>query len=967
MTHNSSASKLRLLIGAVLGIGTLVVLSGVAWMGTERPEWWQIGLVAVACGLGDLALLHLRFGHDQHSFTWSEVALIVGLVVLPTPWLRLVSPVGVAVAHLSAHRSPLKVAFNAMSFSIGVWLARTTIGAMGVETTTAHISEAATIGALAVGSLVFFVWNTLSVSAAVAYSQGSKVLSVLRRGFGLNALVWACNTLAGIVIVALVVHEPLIVTVLPVGIGALYLVYRAYLHAIEQRDIWHVLQATSRELQQVREPDVAHVVCARLPELLRAEFVELLLVDQDTAGAARAYRSPAAERVVGSVEELAGSFWSRVQCERSPFEIAADTASPRQAADLRSLGLTMCVITPLLAQDGCIGSLRIGFRGPVRLRTEEIQVLDTFANHVASAVRNAWLFEQTRAERSELDRILNQSTDGIAAVDAAWVVRRWNPAMAEITGLDADDVIGRPLFDGLEVFDRVGRRTTSARLAELLGSSTPEPLTLELVTPTGRRWVQLSAGHGSDANLAVLVAHDITERRQFEQQLTHQALHDPLTGLPNRTLVLDRLGHALALAGRDDRRVAVLFCDLDRFKVINDSLGHDVGDQLLIAAAQRITAALRHGDTAARFGGDEFVILCEQVESDEDVDIVTRRLMRALSAPFVVDGREAFVTVSIGVAMSNDSTVEPAELLRDADAAMYLAKERGRNRAEFFNVDMRQRALDRLETENDLRRGIERGELRLHYQPYVDLTHPSQVMGAEALVRWQHPDRGLVEPGDFIDLAEETGLVRPIGHWVLHETCRQLNAMKGRPDGPRYISINVSAHQLTDDRFVHAVAGALAEWEIEPHRLCLEITETALIGDTDTALSVLNQLKLLGVRLALDDFGTGYSALSYLRMLPVDTVKLDRSFVSRLTDSPRDRAIVAGIIDLAHALGLTVVAEGVEQDAEALHLRRLGCDLGQGFLFARPNAALPGATSVAGSALDEEWAQADSVRDALHA
>ena len=964
MIRNSSASKLHLLVTAVLGTGTLVVLSGIARIGTEIPSWWQIALVAVACGLGDLALLHLRFGHDQHSFTWSEVALVVGLVALPTPWLRLVAPVGVAVAHFGARRSPLKVVFNAMSFSIGVWLARATIHAMGVEATTEHIAKPSVVLALALGSLVFFVWNTLTVSAAVAYSQDSTVLSVLRRGFGLNTLVWACNTLAGIIIVALVVHEPLVVAVLPVGIAALYLVYRAYLHAIEQRDIWHVLQATSRELQQVRETDVAQVVCARLPELLRAEFVELLLVDHETA---RAYRSPSAEQINGTVEELAGSFWPRVKCERAPFEVEAASAPPRQADDLRALGLTMCVITPLLAQDGCIGSLRIGFRGPVRLRTEEIQVLDTFANHVASAVRNAWLFEQTRAERSELDRILNQSTDGIAAVDATWVVRRWNPAMSEITGLEAGDAIGRPLFDGLEVFDRIGRRTTSARLAELLDVSTPEPLTLELVTPSGRRWVQLSAGYGSDANLAVLVAHDITERRQFEQQLTHQALHDPLTGLPNRTLVLDRLGHALALAGRDDRRVAVLFCDLDRFKVINDSLGHDVGDQLLVAAAQRITAALRHGDTAARFGGDEFVVLCEQVESDDDIDIVTRRLMRALSAPFIVDGREAFVTVSIGVAISNDRTVEPAELLRDADAAMYLAKERGRNRAEFFNVDMRQRALARLETENDLRRGIERGELRLHYQPYVDLTHPTHVMGAEALVRWQHPERGLVQPGDFIDLAEETGLVRPIGQWVLHETCRQLSAMKGDPDAPRYISINVSAHQLTDDRFVHAVAGALAEWEIEPHRLCLEITETALIGDTDAALSVLNQLKLLGVRLALDDFGTGYSALSYLRMLPVDTVKLDRSFVSRLTDSPRDRAIVAGIIDLAHALGLTVVAEGVEQDAEALHLRRLGCDLGQGFLFARPDAALPGATSVAGGRLDDEWADADRVRDALHA
>jgi EAL domain-containing protein (putative c-di-GMP-specific phosphodiesterase class I) len=271
---------------------------------------------------------------------------------------------------------------------------------------------------------------------------------------------------------------------------------------------------------------------------------------------------------------------------------------------------------------------------------------------------------------------------------------------------------------------------------------------------------------------------------------------------------------------------------------------------------------------------------------------------------------------------------------------MYLAKDRGRNRLELFSVDMRERALARLETENDLRHGIDRGELRLHYQPYVDLTDPGRVVGAEALVRWNHPERGMVSPAEFIDLAEETGLVHAIGHWVLHETCQQLRNLKDVPGAPRYISINVSPHQLTDDRFVRAVARALTEWDLEPDRLCLEITETALIDDTDAALSILNQLKALGVRLALDDFGTGYSALSYLRMLPVDIVKIDRSFVTRLSDSSRDRAIVRGIIDLAHALGLAVVAEGVEHPSEAAQLRLLGCDLGQGYLFARPAETL---------------------------
>jgi diguanylate cyclase (GGDEF)-like protein/PAS domain S-box-containing protein len=430
---------------------------------------------------------------------------------------------------------------------------------------------------------------------------------------------------------------------------------------------------------------------------------------------------------------------------------------------------------------------------------------------------------------------------------------------------------------------------------------------------------------------------EVTERKQVEGRLLHQALHDPLTGLPNRHLFMERLGAALIRYHRRDGYLfAVLFLDLDRFKVVNDSLGHHVGDELLQVVGDRLRASVRTTDTVARFGGDEFAVLLEELETLDEATHIAERLGQAVAAPINLSGYEVFSSASIGIALCSSGLDRPEYLLRNADVAMYRAKGSGARRYEVFDRTMHAQALERLQMETDLRRALVRGEFRLRYQPIVSLTRGT-ITGAEALLRWDHAERGLTSPGDFIPVAEETGLILPLGAWVLGEACRQLAAWRGEfPQARIALSVNLSAKQFGQADLVEQIRAALDEAGLDPRHLKLEITESAIIDHPGSAGAMLRQLKQLGIQVQMDDFGTGYSSLSSLHLLPLDALKVDRSFVSRLPDDRATLQMVRTIALLARGLDLAVIAEGVETQAQLDEVRSMGCDYAQGYLMSPP-------------------------------
>ena len=436
----------------------------------------------------------------------------------------------------------------------------------------------------------------------------------------------------------------------------------------------------------------------------------------------------------------------------------------------------------------------------------------------------------------------------------------------------------------------------------------------------------------------VELTREVAERKQVEEQLLHNAFHDGLTGLANRALFLDHLQLALGRARRHESyQFAVLFLDLDRFKVINDSLGHMAGDQLLVKIGRRLETVMRPGDTVSRLGGDEFAVLLDDLGDAGEAATVAGRLQRVLAVPCHLGGHEVFTTVSIGIALSSTDYHRPEDLLRDADTAMYRAKHLGKARHEVFEQSMHARAMDLLGLERDLRWAVERGELFLQYQPIVSLD-TGALRGFEALVRWQHPERGLIPPTKFIPIAEETGLIIPIGRWVLSQACRQMRQWQrmSPADGQLPINVNLSGKQFMQPDLLDQIREVLQETGLDPRSLKLEITESVVMDNIETATRTLEQLRALGVELGIDDFGTGYSSLSYLQRFPVGTLKIDRSFISRITESDGTAEIVSTIMKLAQTLGMDVVAEGVETEQQRAQLRALECESGQGYYFSRP-------------------------------
>jgi diguanylate cyclase (GGDEF)-like protein/PAS domain S-box-containing protein len=551
--------------------------------------------------------------------------------------------------------------------------------------------------------------------------------------------------------------------------------------------------------------------------------------------------------------------------------------------------------------------------------------------------------EQALARSEERFRALVQNGgELLSIVDVDETIRYVSPSAEALLGSSPEEAVGTRLGDYVHPDDRPLLRQLLERAADSPRTNLTEGFRLR--RPTGG-WRHVEAVCRNLQNVPtiggiVLNVRDVSERKVLEDELAYRAYHDALTDLPNRTLLVDRLRQALARGARTQRGTAVLFIDLDDFKVVNDSLGHALGDQLLVATAQRLRASVRPGDTVARLGGDEFIVLLEDVAEADDANAAARRMLAELEAPFKLADRELFVGASIGIALSGPDPKLPDDLLRDADAAMYAAKARGKGHYELFEPGMHTQPLERLALEAELRRVLERDELRLHYQPVVELD-TGRVCGAEALLRWQHPRRGLVPPGQFIPLAEETGVIVPIGRWVLQEACREARLLRDRHPGARpfVMSVNISGRQFQHPGLVQDVAEALRAADLPACALRLEITESVAMEAGTATIETLQALKGLGVQLAIDDFGTGYSSLAYLKRFPVDTLKIDRSFVDGLGHDPQDTAIVRSVITIAKTLNLVVTGEGIETVEQLEELRTLECTEAQGFYFARPAAS----------------------------
>lgn len=556
----------------------------------------------------------------------------------------------------------------------------------------------------------------------------------------------------------------------------------------------------------------------------------------------------------------------------------------------------------------------------------------------------ALIVRQLAAARTAADanrfaaEIIDNAGEGIVVYDPELRYLLWNRFMEEMTGLPASEVLGR---SALDLFPHVSEQQVDELIRRALAGETVSSPDVHYYVPSTERrgWVSsvYRPHRDGDGNVLGVIGliRDVTERKSAEQQIEYQAYHDALTGLANRRLFQEHLSLAVALAQRRNALVAVLFLDLDQFKVINDSLGHSIGDELLREVARRLKAAVREGDTVARVGGDEFTIVLQELSRPDGAAVVAQNVLRSIAQPMDILGHRLYVTTSIGITLFPDDGDDAETLLRNADTAMYRAKAEGRNTYQLATRELAHSTQERMTVENGLHRALELGEFELLYQPQVEIDTMT-IVGMEALLRWNHPERGTIAPEDFIPIAEERSLILPIGDWVIREACRAGRRLH-EAGFPRFrVSVNISARQFRDPSLLSTVESAIAESGIDPQALELEITETVAMEDVELTMNTLAQFRRQGVTIAIDDFGTGHSSLGYLKRFPIDALKIDRGFVHDLPDKFEDAAIVSSVIQLANGLGLRVVAEGVETVQQLDFLRESGCREVQGFYFSYP-------------------------------
>lgn len=633
--------------------------------------------------------------------------------------------------------------------------------------------------------------------------------------------------------------------------------------------------------------------------------------------------------------------WLR-ESAKATTQLPLESVPEKVRSELRLGDGQTALFLPLSVRDEARGLLVLC--SAVGIPRELVDSLESLASQVSLAVDGATLAQDLHRRQSEarFRSLVAHSSDLITVLDAQGTVTYQSPSVERVLGYRVADVEGSEFAELLSEPDRPRLAQIIAGVGDAYAGGGSETHVIECsLRHRNGMWLQFEVQHTDllqDEHVRgiVLNGRDISERKAFEDQLAHQAFHDPVTNLANRALFADRVQHAVMRSIRGGSTIGVMFIDLDDFKTINDSLGHAAGDMVLQEVAQRLTAVVRPADTVARFGGDEFAILLDEVRDLQEVAEVAGRILRELEVQLEIEGKQVYPRASIGICLggSEMGSLDAEELLRNADVAMYMAKRESQGGYSVFEPTMHERVVERLELQAELQRALELNQLEIHYQPVVRLDEDGDY-GVEALLRWMHPTRGTIAPANFIPLAEETGLIIPIGRWVLEEACRQgafLHQQFPLPV-PLTMSVNLSVKQLQSETIVDHVRMALETSGLPPERLVLEITESVMMADTDLAVQRLQELKSLGVLLAMDDFGTGYSSLSYLSRFPVDIIKMDRSF---LTSGEIDSGLAAAIVAIGKSLNLEVIAEGIELPDQMTSLRDLGCELGQGFLFARP-------------------------------
>lgn len=802
-----------MIVAGVVSVGAALLASDTA----QSPVGiGRLLLTITVVAISDTAVLHLRFGRENYTLTWSEAALLVGLTVTPWPWITIASPLGIIIAQAAARRSPVKIAFNAASIAVGSTVATGCIelvaGSDGLRGAVSLRFDAA----LVVSALVFFLWNSVTVAAVIAAARKLSVAVVMREGLALKLGLLAGNTVLALLLVN-VPWRGSAVVLIPFSIGLLYIAYRGYHRATEESDVWRQLDAATKELTSLDISGVATAAVLRAVTLFNADFAELAL-SHDSLNTARVFRC-----------DSDGSTSVRNDQPDDPMP-AMPAGSSGSATGQRIVDTVLSV--PASSSEAIIGVLRLGLRDPAAMPERQQRVLRTFAHGVAASLQNARLYGAIR--------------------------------------------------------------------------------------------------HQADLNAL-------------------EAARDPLTGIANRKVLHSQAETELERAALRGSTVGLLLIDLDHFKEINDTLGHHAGDAVLCAIAERLTVATSSDGLVARLGGDEFAILLNNLACPAAAETVARNVMAVISEPVLFEGLRLAVGGSIGIACYPDDGATAEDLLRRADMAMYQAKQ-ARGAISRYRSDRDDHSVGRITLAGELRNAIRDRQFLMQFQPQVDLV-TGLVVGAEALARWRHPTRGVLAPLEFIDLVEQCGLSREFAVTTLEQAVRE--AARWHRRGLHIaVSVNLSARNLLDVGLPADVSEILHKYGLPAEYLVLEITETTMITDAEAVEAVLSSLRHIGAQLSVDDFGTGYSSLAFLQRVAVNELKIDKSFVIGMTKSDNDSAIVRATVELAHGLGIRVVAEGVETADHVAALIALGCDVAQGWHFGRPGSAdqiLESARSMLGS------------------